>query len=141
MMETTHHRVIGGLLGGGIGLLAGGWALSIVTGLVESVALAFGCAISSGVCSAGDPSAVLGWGFVPLIGPLVELAYFPGSTDSGLYAWHIVESAIQIGGLIMLIFGAIGEEVTEMQPIQGYALNISPMITSSTTGLAATLSF
>jgi hypothetical protein len=139
MMETTRHRVIGGLLGGGIGLLAGGWVLSIVTGLVESVALAFGCAF--GGCSSGDSSSVLGWGFVPLIGSLVQLAYFPGSADTGLYAWHITESVLQIGGLIMLIFGAIGEETTEMTPVQGYALNVQPIVTGSSAGLAATLTF
>jgi hypothetical protein len=141
MVETTRHRVSGGLLGGGIGLFAGFWVASIVTGLVEGVALSFGCAFSSG-CSAGSPGDVIAWGFVPLIGPLVQLAYFPGVTDSGLYAWHIVESAVQIGGLVMLIFGAIGEDVTELTPVGAtYAMHLRPIATPTTAGLSFDVTF
>lgn len=142
VQEVTRHRAIGGLLGGGIGLLVGGYVLSWITGLVEGLAFTFhACFASSGCVAAGDSGAVIGWGFVPLIGSLVELAYFPPNVDAGVYAWNIVESALEIGGLIMLIFGAIGEDVTETVPAGGFAFHMQPMITGTAQGLGATLTF
>jgi len=142
VQEVQRHRAIGGLLGGGIGLLVGGYVLSWITGLVEGLAFTFTTCFSSvGCVSSGDSGAVIGWGFVPLIGSLVELGYFPPNVDAGVYAWNIVESALQIGGLIMLIFGAIGEDVTETVPAGSFAFHMQPMITGTAQGLGATLTF
>ena len=143
MIETTRHRVSGGLLGAGIGILVGGWALEIVSSLVVGVGGVVGCAFGSSRCwgASSDASAFFNWGFVPLIGPWVEMGYLWPNADGGIYAWLAIEGLLQAGGLVMLIFGALGSDVTDYEPAPGYAFHVRPMITASTTGLSAELTF
>jgi hypothetical protein len=148
MMETTHHRISGGLLGGGIGLLAGGWVLTWVSGLVVGVGGAVGCGLSSSFSStscgwtSSGVNSFFDWGWVPLLGPWVQMGYLWNNADAGMYAWLGFEGLLQAGGLLMLIFGAIGSDVTEYQPVApGYAFRVSPMLGATTQGLSAELRF
>ncbi len=143
MMEVQRHRVIGGLLGGGIGLLAGGWVVSWVSGIVVTVGGAFACFVPSGCgwTSSGASSAFFNWGWAPLIGPWVQMGYLWDNADGGMYAWLAVEGLLQAGGLVMLIFGALGEDSIQLEPVPGYAVHVRPMISASTQGLSADVRF
>ena len=136
MAEVTRHHVIGGLLGGGIGLFAGGYLASVITTVVSGVIGAF-----SGTSSGSDLNSYFTWGYIPLLGPWVQLGYVPGYADGGLYAWLAIEGLMQSGGLVMLIFGAIGEDYTDFQPIAGLDVHLAPIMSASTQGLSATLTF
>ncbi len=140
MEEYTHHHIIGGLLGGGIGLFAGGWVASILTTAVTGLIGAFGAAFGSGY-SASDLNTYFTFGYVPIIGPWVQMGFAPPNTDGGLYAWLAVEGLLQAGGLTMLIFGAIGEEVTDFRPVAGVDVHLRPILSASTQGLSATVTF
>lgn len=143
VVEVTRHRVIGGLLGGGIGLLVGGWVISGVFGTIATVGGAVGCALASG-CSwttSGYSSAFLDWGWVPILGPWVQMGYLWENADGGMYAWLAVEALLQAGGLTMLIFGALGEDVTQFEPAQGYVLNFRPIVSPTVQGVSAQLTF
>ncbi len=143
MVETTRHHISGGLLGGGIGLLAGGWLLTWVTGTIVVVGGAVGCGLGGGCSwtSDGSASAFFNWSWVPVLGPWVEMGYLWPNADVGMFAWLAVEGLIQAGGLVMLIFGAIGEDSVVLEPAPGYALRVSPMVTASAQGLSAELTF
>jgi len=145
MMETTHHRISGGLLGGGIGMLAGGWVLTWISGLVVGIGGAVGCGLSTSSCGGWSSSGVNGffdWGWVPLLGPWVQMGYLWNNADGGIYAWLGFEGLLQAGGLVMIIFGALGSDVTEYQPVApGYAFRVRPMLSTTTQGLTAELTF
>jgi hypothetical protein len=138
MIETTRHRISGGLLGGGIGMLAGGWVASIFTTLFTGIVFSFG---TSSAYTSSDLNNYVTFGFIPLIGPWVQMGFLPGSTDTGAYVWYAFEGLLQVGGLIMLIFGAIGEDAVEYTPAPGYAFNLRPMISPTVQGLSAELRF
>lgn len=140
VMETTRHHVSGGLLGGGIGLLAGGWVISGVSGLFAALFGSVGCAFGgSGSCF--DASAFMGWGWIPVIGPWGQMGYVWPNADTGMYAWLAIEGALQAAGLVMLIFGAVGEDSVELTPVPGYAIRIQPMLSATTQGLSAEMRF
>lgn len=147
MVTVTRHGINGGLLGGGIGLLAGGWVASWFTGLVVTVFGAVGCAFSGSVgsssCAWTSSTAdnFWAWSWVPVLGPWVQMGYTWNNADVGIYAWLAVEGLLQAGGLTMLIFGALGEEQTVLEPAPGYALSIQPIVSPSVQGLSARLSF
>lgn len=143
MAEMETHRVSGGLLGGGIGLLAGGWVLEIVTTLVTTVGGAIGCAVSAG-CSwitSGNFDTYSWSGYVPLIGPWIQMATLWNNADGGMYGWLAAEGLIQLGGLTMIIFGAIGEDSVEWQPVAGLDIQFAPMLSGTTQGVSATARF
>jgi len=143
MVEVPHHRISGGLLGGGIGLFAGGWVLSWISGTVVTVGGAVGCALASGCTwtASGTSNSFFDWGWVPILGPWVEMGLLWENADGGMYAWLAIEGLIQAGGITMLIFGAIGEDVMELEPAQGYVLNFRPMISTTMQGVSAQLTF
>jgi hypothetical protein len=140
MAEMERHHVIGGLLGGGIGLLAGGWLVEIISTLVTTIGGAVSCAASFG-CSwatSGNFSTYSWSGYVPLIGPWIQMGTLWNNADGGMYAWLAVEGLLQAGGLTMLIFGALGEDVMEWQPIAGLDLQLAPALSATSQGLAVT---
>lgn len=143
MQEVPRHHISGGLLGGGIGLLAGGWLISWISGTVVVVGGAVGCGIGGGCAwtAGGASSAFFNWSWVPIIGPFVQMGYTWENADAGIYAWLAFEGLLQAGGLVMLIFGALGEETIEYQPVPGYALRVMPMVSASTQGISAELRF
>jgi hypothetical protein len=138
MAEVTGHRIIGGLLGGGIGLLAGGYVASIFTTLFTGIVGAFS---TGGSYTADSLNNYVTFGFIPIIGPWVQLGFAPPFADTGLYVWLAVEGLLQAGGLTMIIFGALGEDYTEFRPIAGLDLRLQPILSASTQGVSATLSF
>lgn len=146
MQEIHRHRVSGGLLGGGIGLFVGGWVVTGFSGLVVGVFGATGCAISSSISSGScvwtsdSASNFLTFSWIPLIGPWVSMGYMWPGADAGMYAWIAIEGLIQAGGLTMLIFGALGEDYVDYQPIAGVDFHVRPMF-GTTNGVEATLHF
>ncbi len=138
MQEVTRHRVSGGLLGGGIGMFAGGYVISIFTTLFTGIIGAFG----TGVSYTRDAlDNYVTFGFIPLIGPWVQMGFVPPFADEGLYAWLAFEALLQAGGLTMLIFGALGEEYTSFEPIAGVDLQLRPMLSATAQGLITTATF
>jgi hypothetical protein len=131
MEEVTRHR--------GIGMLAGGYVASVFTTLFTGIIGAFSTGSSGYTVS--DLDNYVTFGFIPLIGPFVQLGFVPPFADEGLYAWLVVEGLLQAGGLTMLIFGAIGEEYTDFRPIAGVDVHLRPMLSASTQGLSATVTF
>jgi hypothetical protein len=141
MEQYMRHRIHGGLLGGGIGLFAGGYVASILTTAVSGLIGAFNVAFGTSGYSASDLNTYFTFGYVPIIGPFVQLGFAPPNTDGGLYAWLVVEGLMQMGGLTMLIFGAIGEEYLDYRPIAGVEVQLRPMLSASTQGMSATVTF
>lgn len=139
MEEYTRHRVSVGLLGGGIGMLAGGYLGSVLTTAISGLIGAF--SVGSSGYSSSDLNNYFIFGYIPIIGPWVQLGFVPPNTDGGLYAWLVVEGLLQAGGLTMLIFGAIGDEVVDYRPIAGVEVHLRPMLSASTQGLSATVTF
>jgi hypothetical protein len=137
MREVTRHRVSGGLLGGGIGMFVGGWVLSGITGLVVGVA----GAVSSTSWATGSAGDFITWSWIPILGPWANMAMMWRDADPGFYAWLAFEGLLQAGGLTMLIFGAIGEDVTDYEPIAGVDLHLRPILGMTTQGIEATLNF
>lgn len=130
--ERRVHAVDGVWLGLGIGALAGGYvALYVGTLVTTSASGSFGR-------YSGDYTL---WGDVPLLGPWVQMGYFPDHTDAGQYVWNSFVGLLEIAGLVALIYGAIGEERVEMRPLPGYVLRVTPILGTTTAGLAATLTF
>lgn len=138
MQQVTTTRVSGGLLGGGIGLLAGGYVLEVFVTLFTGIVGAFD---TSGTYSASALENYVTFGFIPLIGPWVQMGFAPPFADASLYAVLALEGLAQAGGLVMIIFGAMGQEVTEWRPIAGLDLRVAPVLGMSTQGLSAQLSF
>lgn len=137
MQQVPVHRMSGGLLGGGIGLLAGGYVVEIFTTLFTGILGAF----STGPeYSAESLNAYVSWGFVPVLGPFVQMGYAPPFADTGLYVVLALEGLAQIGGIVMIVFGVIGEDALEWRPIAGLDLQVRPML-GQTNGVMADLRF
>ncbi|MBX7192707.1 MAG: hypothetical protein K1X94_11645 [Sandaracinaceae bacterium] len=137
MHEVTSHRVSGGLLGGGIGLLAGGYVLEVFVTLFSGIVGAF----STGPdYTAEQLNNYVTFGFIPVIGPWVQLGFAPPFADTSLYAVLVLEALAQAGGIVMIVFGVMGEDVTEWRPVAGLDLRVRPML-GQTNGLSAELRF
>lgn len=119
------HRVIWGLAGAGIGLLAGGWVWSILT-----------TAFSSLLDEFEHRDTYVGWGYVPIVGPWVQMTDLPPGVQSSYYAYLSFEGLLQDAGLILLIAGLVGEDAEEYRPIAAGDLRVRPLLGASTQGLA-----
>ncbi len=119
------HRVIWGLAGAGIGLLAGGYVWSILT-----------TAISSLLDEFERRDTYVGWGFVPLVGPWVQMTDLPSGVQSSYYAYLAFEGLLQDAGLIMLIAGLVGEDAEDYRPIAAGDLEVRPWLGLGTQGVA-----
>ena len=106
MRLESGHRVIWGLAGAGIGLLAGGYVLEILTTAFSSLSTSF-----------SRRDTYVGWGYVPLIGPWVQMGDLPPGTSSPMYVLLTFEGLLQAAGLVMIIIGAVGEDYEEYRPI------------------------
>ncbi len=137
MHEVPVHRVIGGLLGGGIGLLAGGYVVEIFTTLFTGIIGAFSTGSEYSVESL---NSYVGWGFVPVFGSFVQMGFAPPFADTSLYVVLALESLVQIGGIVMIVFGVMGEDATEWRPIAGLDLQVRPLL-GQTNGVMADLRF
>lgn len=143
MSQVQRHRVNGGLLGAGIGLLAGGWVLEIVSTLVTTVGGVIGCSVGAGCdwITSGRFNTYSWSGYVPVIGPYIQMATLWNNADPGMYAWLLIEGLLQAGGLTMLIFGALGEDEMVWEPIAGLDVQFAPMLSATTQGMSATARF
>ncbi|GAB4111935.1 MAG: hypothetical protein OHK0013_48030 [Sandaracinaceae bacterium] len=137
MQEVTAHRVSGGLIGGGAGIFAGGYVLQVFVTLFSGIVGAFD---TSGAYTADQLSNYVNWGFVPVLGPWVQMGFAPPFADGSLYAFLALEALMQAGGITMMVFGFIGEDVTEWRPIAGVDLEVRPML-GHAQGLTATFTF
>jgi hypothetical protein len=137
MREEVRHRVSGALIGGGAGIFAGGYVFEIFTTIFSGIVGAF----STGPDYTADQlSTYINWGFVPVLGPWVQMGFVPPFADGSLYAILAIEGLMQAGGITMMVFGFIGEDVAEWRPIAGVDLRVSPML-GSAQGLEARLTF
>lgn len=138
MREEVRHRISGGLVGGGLGIFAGGYVFEIFTTIFSGLIGAFDTARPD--YTAEQLSNYVSWGFVPVLGPWVQMAFVPPFADGSLYAILAIEGLMQAGGITMAVFGFIGEDTTEWRPIAGVDLRVRPML-GSAQGLEARLTF
>jgi hypothetical protein len=124
MRLESGHRVIWGLAGAGIGLLAGGYVLEILTTAFSSLDSSF-----------GRRDTYVGWGYVPLIGPWVQMGDLPPSTSSPMYVLLTFEGLLQAAGLVMVIVGAVGEDYEEYRPIAAGDFRVTPVLSTTMQGL------
>jgi hypothetical protein len=105
----THHEVRTKLLVSGVTMLASSYVASIVWGSIYLATL------DLGVLSCNDQYA--GWHFVPVVGPVVGMFAGGGCIPDGLHAEEaimpVVFSALQFAGMMMTIFGALGNDVPD----------------------------
>jgi hypothetical protein len=130
MHLVNGHRVTWGLAGAGIGLLAGGWVIEILTTAFSSIDSHF-----------GTRADYVGWGYVPLVGPWIQMTDVPPGTLSSYYVWLGFEGLLQDAGLILMIFGLVGEDYEEYQPIAAGDVRVRPIFSASTQGIAVTGAF
>jgi len=114
-IETRVHRTYAGILGGGIALWNAGWVSSLI------VSAAFGTL--RGIPGL-VPDGFVASGAIPFVGPLVQMGYGIFTPAGNAYA--VIDSLVQIGGLVMAILGGIGTDVVEWRPAPGYALRLTP---------------
>lgn len=138
MHEVTGHRAISGLLWGGVGLLAGGYVFEVFTTLFSGIVGAF--AVDGTTYTRSQLDNYVTWGFIPVLGPWVQMGFAPPFADSSLYAILALEGLLQAGGITMMVFGIMGEEYTEWRPLAGVDLRVRPML-GSAQGLSAQLAF
>jgi hypothetical protein len=124
MRLESGHRVIWGLTGAGIGLLAGGYLLEILSTAFSSLDSSF-----------GRRDTYVGWGYVPLVGPWVQMGDLPPSTSSPMYVLLTFEGLLQAAGLVMVIVGAVGEDYEEYRPIAAGDFRVSPVLSQTMQGL------
>jgi hypothetical protein len=137
MQQVQTHRVSGGLLGGGIGLLAGGYVVQVFTTLFTGIVGAFSTGPDYSVDALNN---YVTFGFIPVIGPWVQMGYAPPFADTSLYVVLALEALAQAGGIVMIVFGVMGEDVMEWRPIADLDLRVRPML-GETNGAVATLRF
>ncbi len=125
MRLESGHRVSWGLAGAGIGMLAGGWLLEILTTAFSSLDSHF-----------GSRDTYVGWGYVPLVGPWVQMADLPPATSAPMYLLLTLEGLVQDAGLVMLVFGLIGEDYEEYRPLAAGDFRVSPILSASMQGLS-----
>lgn len=138
MVPVEAHRVSGGLLGGGIGLLAGGYVIEVFTTLFSGIVGAFGT--DGTTYTASDLDKYVTWGLIPVLGPWVQMGYAPPFADGSLYAWLAFEGLLQAGGITMMVFGIMGEDYTDYRPVAGLDLHVRPVL-GMTNGVDVTYRF
>lgn len=127
--RTTTHRVNGGLLGGGIGMFVGAYALNIVGSLLGLLAISFD--------TTAQPGNYIGFAFVPIVGPIAQM-FFIGGNEWQIPILAIIE-ALEIGGLLMAIFGQIGSDEESLELVAG--LEVLPWASHDGAGALATVRF
>jgi hypothetical protein len=140
MAEVTRHRVNGGMLGAGIGMFAGGYVLQIISSVVSATTFVISDALDVGYPRA-NYDAYVDWGWVPILGPWVQMGYLPSYVDTGYYAWLAFEGLLEAGGIVLAVFGIIGEDYTDYRPIAGLDLSVRPLLGQNAQGVSATLRF
>jgi hypothetical protein len=68
------------------------------------------------------------------------MGYAPPFADTSLYVVLALEALAQAGGIVMIVFGVMGEDVMEWRPIADLDLRVRPML-GETNGAVATLRF
>ena len=97
----VHQLGVGSIVGGSL-LVAAGWSIQIG---VTAIA-------GSGDWRQPDRQpAFNAWGYVPLVGSLVQLGYLRDPREAWPYTLGIGESLMQIVGIVMIIQGIMGEDV------------------------------
>jgi hypothetical protein len=124
MHLVSGHRVTWGLAGSGIGLLAGGWVIEILTTVFSSIDSRF-----------GTRDDYVGWGYVPLVGPWIQMTDLPPATMASYSVWLGFEGLLQDAGLLLLIFGIVGEDYEAYQPIAAGELRVRPMLSGTMQGV------
>jgi len=124
MHLVSGHRVSWGLAGAGIGMLAGGWIAEILTTAFSTLDSRF-----------SSRSDYVGWGYVPIVGPWVQMTDLPPDTNSSYYLWLGFEALLQDAGLILLICGLVGEDYEEYRPIAAGDVRVRPIVSATVQGL------
>jgi hypothetical protein len=128
------------MIGPGIGMLAGGWLGNWLLGIGGVVTLSLSYSYSA--AQRGD---YLGWSFVPVVGPWVNLTYFDGNRDPGYVVFHTLFGVLQGGGLLLCILGTVlREEIVEVRYVlgddaDGPTLSVLPYVHETGGGLLATV--
>lgn len=112
-------RPRGGLLGGGIALLLGGYAL----------------AIGMGLDAPGRPEQA-GWSFMPLAGPLIQLSYGEAEWRAPFF---VLAPVMQLAGAIVTLIGAASRvpvEAPGTPPSGGGQVRVVPYASTEGAGVA-----
>jgi hypothetical protein len=122
------------LIAPGIGMLAGGYVLNLVTGLLGGVHVCFNIGVTS--CDPPPPtswSAFNAWSVVPVIGPWAQLAAFPEALgdNPGWIAWLVTMGALEAAGLTLLIVGLATPQPSRRRD----ALSVLPSVRGDGAGL------
>jgi hypothetical protein len=124
MRLESGHRTGWGFAGSGIGLMAGGWLIEILTTAFSSLDSDF-----------AHRDTYMGWGFVPLVGPWVQMTDVPSGTLSSYYVWLGFEGLLQDVGLVLFIVGLAGEDYEEYRAIAAGDVRVRPVMSASMQGL------
>lgn len=114
--RTETHRMQTGLIIAGSVMLGAAWAGNIVGSVFGSLALALDTTTGT------NASGYLGWSFVPLVGPLVQMFQL-GDEHWAITILALVE-AIEVVGVVLAALGTAGEDVVVLEPVAG--LRVAP---------------
>jgi hypothetical protein len=128
---TYVERPIVGLIVAGAIVLPVTWAANILMSTLAAFALSLG--------GSPDAGGIFGWGFVPVVGPWVQMAYYQ---DSGWQTFWGVMGGLQTLGLTMIVLGAV---LRTREPVialgEGRSLALAPSLSPNDVGLNAALTF
>lgn len=128
---VQHDR---GLIGGGISLLATGYAAAFISGTI--FASSGGANYSGSSSGYSDPNGNLaaagGTLIIPIVGPFIgSLVY---RTTYWSLPWSLIDGAAQVAGLAMIIAGA---RVKHRVPVFSDRLRLSPFASATGGGILA----
>ena len=126
----------GGVIGGGIGLLAGGYVANIVISGIGAIFIAAGDAITEEDTIADE---FFYSSLVPVLGPWIQLGIMQSYGYEGWAPWMIINGVLQAGGLTMIILGATLTTRVAVHADLGNGVELA--FTPALTGGRATLTF
>lgn len=108
-------------------MLGGAWLANLGASIPGSILL--GQDTTSGTRS----TDYLGWGFVPVIGPVAQM--FQLGDEHWAITLLALTEAIEIIGIVIAALGTVGDDVTLLEPVA--SIRVSPWATSEGAGLTA----
>lgn len=122
-------RIRGGLVGGGLGLFGGTYAISLIVAAVGQDSCSY-----SGCTNSAAPL------FIPVVGPFVTM----GNTDSATAdVFLVLDGLAQAGGLAMFIYGLAVPKTVLVRNDLGMFKNVTaaPLVGRGVTGLSLSAQF
>jgi hypothetical protein len=121
-------KVRAGLIGGGAGMIGGLWIISIIAGAIGNA----GHELTDG----DEPWTPM---YIPVVGPFITMGTAARDLSSAGHALLAIDGIIQVGGLAMIVLGAVLPKKELIRDDLGAKnFKIAPVVTGNGLGLVGT---